>query len=61
MYVLDRAALEASPPADLHAIASALSIDGHRPLRDGRRDGRVEPAWRFSYNYGVALAALRHA
>src|ERR1019366_3965087 len=31
--VLDRAALEDSPLADLHAIASELSIDGYRRLR----------------------------
>jgi transcription termination factor Rho len=31
--VLDRAALQASPLADLHAIASELSIDGYRRLR----------------------------
>ena len=33
MSVLDREALEASPLADLHAIASELSIDGFRRLR----------------------------
>src|ERR1700722_17624568 len=33
MSVLDRAALEDSPLADLHAIASELSIDGYRRLR----------------------------
>ncbi|HWE12481.1 MAG TPA: Rho termination factor N-terminal domain-containing protein [Solirubrobacteraceae bacterium] len=33
MSVLDRRALEASPLADLHAIASELSIDGYRRLR----------------------------
>jgi transcription termination factor Rho len=33
MTVIDRAALEASPLADLHAIASELSIDGYRRLR----------------------------
>jgi transcription termination factor Rho len=33
MSVLDRAALEASPLADLHAIASELSIDSYRRLR----------------------------
>ena len=33
MSVLDREALEASPLADLHAIASELSIDGYRRLR----------------------------
>ena len=33
MSVLDRTALEASPLADLHAIASELSIDGYRRLR----------------------------
>jgi len=31
--VVDRAALQASPLADLHAIASELSIDGYRRLR----------------------------
>src|ERR1700759_5494889 len=33
MSVVDRSALEASPLADLHAIASELSIDGYRRLR----------------------------
>ncbi|MFL5823817.1 MAG: Rho termination factor N-terminal domain-containing protein [Solirubrobacteraceae bacterium] len=33
MSIFDRTALEASPLADLHAIASELSIDGHRRLR----------------------------
>jgi transcription termination factor Rho len=33
MSILDRAALQASPLADLHAIASELSIDGYRRLR----------------------------
>jgi len=33
MSILDRSALEASPLADLHAIASELSIDGYRRLR----------------------------
>ncbi|HYZ81759.1 MAG TPA: Rho termination factor N-terminal domain-containing protein [Solirubrobacteraceae bacterium] len=33
MSVVDRGALEASPLADLHAIASELSIDGYRRLR----------------------------
>jgi transcription termination factor Rho len=33
MSVLDRSALEASPLADLHAIASELSIDSYRRLR----------------------------
>jgi transcription termination factor Rho len=33
MSILDRAALEDSSLADLHAIASALSIDGYRRLR----------------------------
>ncbi|HEY6398243.1 MAG TPA: Rho termination factor N-terminal domain-containing protein [Solirubrobacteraceae bacterium] len=33
MSILDRDALEDSPLADLHAIASALSIDGYRRLR----------------------------
>jgi transcription termination factor Rho len=33
MSVLDRVSLEASPLADLHAIATELSIDGYRRLR----------------------------
>src|SRR5215472_7531904 len=33
MSVLDRGALQASPLADLHALASELSIDGYRRLR----------------------------
>ena len=33
MSVLDRSALEASPLADLHAVASELGIDGFRRLR----------------------------
>ncbi len=33
MSVLDRTSLEASPLADLHTIASELSIDGYRRLR----------------------------
>jgi transcription termination factor Rho len=33
MSILDRAALEESPLADLHAIASELSIDSYRRLR----------------------------
>ncbi len=33
MSLFDRASLEASPLADLHAIASELSIDGYRRLR----------------------------
>jgi transcription termination factor Rho len=35
MSVLDREALEGSPLADLHAIASELSLDGYRRLRKG--------------------------
>ena len=33
MSVLDRSALDESPLADLHTIASELSIDGYRRLR----------------------------
>ena len=33
MSIVDRAALESSPLADLHAMASELSIDGYRRLR----------------------------
>ena len=35
MSVLDRATLEDSTLADLHAIASELSLDGYRRLRKG--------------------------
>ena len=35
MSVLDRATLEGSTLADLHAIASELSVDGYRRLRKG--------------------------
>ena len=35
MSILDRSALEESTLADLHAIASELSIDGYRRLRKG--------------------------
>ena len=38
MSVLHRAALEASPLADLHAIASELGIDGFRRLRKADLD-----------------------
>jgi transcription termination factor Rho len=52
MSVLDRASLEASPLADLHAIASELSIDGYRRLRRAdlidaiiaRQEGTERPA-----------------
>ena len=54
MSILDRSALEESPLADLHAIASELSIDGYRRLRkpelidailgrQGRGEGEAEP------------------
>ena len=33
MTVLDRSELEASPLADLHAIADQLGLDGYRRLR----------------------------
>jgi transcription termination factor Rho len=50
MPVLDRDALESSPLADLHTIASELSIDGFRRLRKdeliekiiARQDGQAE-------------------
>ena len=35
MAILDRAELERSPLADLHAIASELGIEGFRALRRG--------------------------
>ena len=52
MSVLDRASLEASPLADIHAIASELSIDGYRRLRRAdlidaivaRQDGTEPPS-----------------
>jgi transcription termination factor Rho len=51
MSVLDRSALTESPLADLHAIASELSIDGYRRLRRPElidailaKQGGVEPA-----------------
>ena len=53
MSVLDRSALTESPLADLHAIASELSIDGYRRLRRPelidailakQSGGEVEPA-----------------
>jgi transcription termination factor Rho len=51
MSVLDRAALEQSPLADLHAIASELSLDGFRRLRKDAlidailaKQGNGEPA-----------------
>ena len=51
MSVIDRSALEASPLADLHAIASELSIDGYRRLRRAElidaildKQAGVEPA-----------------
>jgi transcription termination factor Rho len=51
MSVLDRDALQESPLADLHAIASELSIDGYRRLRKpelidailDRQAGKAEP------------------
>src|SRR5437879_4880882 len=41
MPVIDRAALEESPLADLHAIASELSIDGYRRLRKEQLIGAI--------------------
>jgi len=35
MTVLERSELEASPLADLHAIADQLGLDGFRRLRKG--------------------------
>jgi transcription termination factor Rho len=53
MAVLDRSELEASPLADLHAIADQLGLDGFRRLRKGdlidailgeeEQDGRAAP------------------
>jgi transcription termination factor Rho len=50
MAVLDRSDLEASPLADLHAIAGQLGLDGYRRLRKGdlierilERSGGDEP------------------
>jgi transcription termination factor Rho len=51
MSIIDRASLEQSPLADLHAIASELSIDGYRRMRKEelintilRRQDGEEPA-----------------
>jgi transcription termination factor Rho len=52
MSIVDRAALESSPLADLHAMASELSIDGYRRLRKAelidailsRQEGTEAPA-----------------
>jgi transcription termination factor Rho len=41
MSVLDRSALEASPLADLHTVASELSIDGYRRLRRAELIGAI--------------------
>ena len=41
MPVLHRDALEASPLADLHAIASELGIDGFRRLRKAELIDRI--------------------
>jgi len=41
MSILDRASLEASPLADLHTIASELSIDGYRRLRKAALIDRI--------------------
>ncbi len=41
MPVLDRAALQASPLADLHALASELSLDGYRRLRKAELIDRI--------------------
>ena len=40
MAVLERSELEASPLADLHAIADQLGLDGFRRLRKARADRR---------------------
>ena len=74
MSVLDRSALEASPLADLHALASELSIDGYRRLRKaelidailvrqgGEADAGEEPLVLIGFDgrllAGVGLAAL---
>src|SRR3954451_5418062 len=41
MSVLSRSALESSPLADLHAIASELGIDGFRRLRKAQLVDRI--------------------
>jgi transcription termination factor Rho len=41
MAILDRESLEQSPLADLHAIASELSIDGYRRLRKPELIGAI--------------------
>jgi len=61
MTVLHRDALEASPLADLHAIASELGIDGYRRLRKGDLVDRIlehqgdEPADAETVATGSAL------
>ena len=44
MSVLDREALEQSPLADLHAIASELSLDSYRRLRKADLIARSSPS-----------------
>ena len=41
MSVLDRSELEASPLADLHAIADQLGLDGFRRLRKAELIGAI--------------------
>ncbi len=56
MSILDRAALEQSPLADLHAIASELSLDGYRRLRKAQLIDAI-----LERQGGVAAAAGRDA
>jgi transcription termination factor Rho len=55
MTVLHRDALEASPLADLHAIASELGIDGYRRLR---KDDLVDRILEHQGDEGTADAAV---
>lgn len=54
MSIIDRASLEQSPLADLHAIASELSIDGYRRLR---KEELIEAILRRQDGDGGAEAA----
>jgi transcription termination factor Rho len=60
MPVLSRSALEASPLADLHAIASELGIDGFRRLRKAELVARIV-AHQGGDDEGVAEAIVDEA
>jgi transcription termination factor Rho len=58
MSVLDRASLEQSPLADLHAIASELSLDGYRRLR---KDALIDAILERQGGEGTPVAAVEEA